>query len=386
MEIVLGVGLNVAGKRGIDYYIDNLIEWLAVLDDKDRFTVFTYFFGGHAEKVRRLPHPDRPNWRLRVPRAPESWVRALEDRGVPVVQTLLLAGPKPAVYHSLSGLLPRLSGVKTVTTIYDLCVETDLRARPEWRPGMFASRAHRDASRRSDRLIAVSQATKRDLISIYEVEAARIEVIPTGINPRKLKPVVDPAVLTAARARYGLPERYIILLGPFEPRRNAESALAAVAAIRSDASDFALAFVGQDGAYRRGLEARARGLGLGERVVACGYVAEEDFPAVFGGALALVHPTRQEGFGTVSLEAMACGCPVITSNIPPVAEATGDAALTVAPDDVGALAARLLSLVRDPALRATRRDAGLARAALFSYEKIAARTVELYERVNAGTA
>ena len=64
----------------------------------------------------------------------------------------------------------------------------------------------------------------------------------------------------------------------------------------------------------------------------------------------------------------------------------GFAALTVAPDDVGALAARLLSLVRDPALRATRRDAGLARAALFSYEKIAARTVELYERVNAGTA
>jgi glycosyltransferase involved in cell wall biosynthesis len=378
MEIVLGVGLNVAGKRGIDHFIDNLVEWLAVLDEKDRFTVFTYFFGGHAAKLARLPKPDRPNWSLRVPRAPESLVRALEDRGVPVVQNLLLSGPKPDIYHSLNGLLPHLSGIKTVTTIYDLCVEADIRARPDWRPGMFANPAHRDASRRSDRLIAVSEATKRDLVSIYEVEASRIEVIPTGINPRKLKPVTDPAVLAAARKRYGLPQRYIVLLGPFEPRRNAEAVLTAAAAIRSDSSDFAHALVGQDSAYRRGLQDKARALGIGERLVACGYVADEDFPAVFGGALALVHPTRQEGFGTVSLEAMACGCPVITSDIPPVMEAVADAAFTVGPDDGPTLAARLRSLTLDAALRAERREAGLKRAGLFSYEKIAARTLALY--------
>ncbi len=383
MEIVLGVGLNVAGKRGIDHFIDNLVEWLAVLDEKDRFTVFTYFFGDHAAKRARLPRPDRPNWSLRVPRAPESLVRALEDRGVPVVQNLLLTGPRPDLFHSLNGLLPRLTGLRTVTTVYDLCAETDLRARPDWRPGMTANPAHRDAARRSDRLIAVSEATKRDLVSIYGVDESRVEVIPTGVNPRKLKPVEDPVVRAAVRARYGLPERYVVLLGPFEPRRNAETVLAAAAAIRGESADFALALVGQDGAYRRGLETKARALGLGGRLVACGYVADEDFPAVFSGALALAHPTRQEGFGTVSLEAMACGCPVITSDIPPVVEAVADAAFTVAPDDGAALAARLRALTTDPALRAARRDAGLRRAALFSYEKIAARTLALYGRMMA---
>ncbi|MBI3564784.1 MAG: glycosyltransferase family 4 protein [Elusimicrobia bacterium] len=370
MEIVLGVGLNVAGKRGIDHFIENLVEWLAELDDRDRFTVFSYFFGGHAAKAARLPCPDKPNWSRRVPRVPERLVRALEARGVPVVQSLLL-GPKPALYHSLDGVLPRLSGVRTLTTIYDLCFEHG-RA-----PGDWAHPAYRETCLRSDALIAVSEATKRDLVAIYGVDPARVEVIPTGVNPRKLRPADDPAV----RARYGLPARYVVLLGPFEPRRNAEAVLAAAAAIGAESSDFALALVGSDSAYRRGLEEKARALGLGGRLVACGYVADADLPAVFSGALALVHPTRGEGFGTVSLEAMACGCPVITSDIPPVVEAVAEAAFTVGCDDVAALAARLKSLALDPAARAARREAGLKRAALFTYDKIAARTLALYERL-----
>jgi glycosyltransferase involved in cell wall biosynthesis len=375
VDIVLGVGLNVAGKRGIDHFIDNLVEWLAETDTDDRFTVFSYFFGGHAAKVSRLPCPERPNWTRRVPRAPERVVRALEARGVPVVQSLLL-GPRPALYHSLDGVLPRLSGVTTLTTIYDLAFEHG-RA-----PGDVFHPAYRETCRRSDALIAVSEATKRDLASLYGVDPGKVEVIPTGVNPRKLRPVDDPAV----RAKYRLPGRYIVLLGPFEPRRNAEAVLAAAAAVRAEASDFSLALVGAATAYRRGLEEKARALGLGDRVVACGYVDDEDLPAVFSGALALVHPTRAEGFGTVSLEAMACGCPVVTSDIPSVVEATGDAAFNVGPDDDAALAARLSALVRDPALRAERREKGLARASLFTYDRIARRTVDLYRRLGARDA
>jgi len=381
MKIVLGVGLNVAGKRGVDHYIENLLEWLARLDGRNHYLISSYFFADHAAKKARLPKPDRPNFELRVPRVPERLVNALERRGWPVVQRCLLAGVRPDLYHSLDGRLPRLAGVKTVTTIYDLGLEQDLRARPGWVPGAYAHPAYRDAALRSDRLIAVSEATKRDLVDFYGVDQSRIEVIPTGVNPLKLKPVDDPAVLAAARGRYGLPERYIVLLGPFEPRRNAESVLEAAAALRGGAADFALALVGQESAYRRGLEEKARALGLGARIVPCGYVRDEDLAAVFSGALALVHPTRHEGFGTVSLEAMACGCPVITSNIPPVLEAVAEAAFTVAPDDLGELARALKALVEGADLRVRRRAAGLARAALFSYEKIAGRVLSLYGRM-----
>jgi glycosyltransferase involved in cell wall biosynthesis len=383
MEIVLGVGLNVAGKRGIDHYIGNLIEWLARLDERDRYRIFSYFFGDYAAKKARLPNPGRPNFELRAPRVPERAVRALERRGWPVVQNFLLGGARPDVYHALDGVLPHLTGGKTVVTVYDLVFETDFRASPAWRPGLFHRPEYREACRRADRVVAVSEATKRDFVSIYGVDPERVEVIPTGVNPLKLKPVEDPAVLAETRKRYGLPERYVVLLGPFEPRRNAEAVLEAAAAIKATRVDFALALVGQDGAYRRGLVEKARALDLTDRLVLCGYVRDEDLAAVFSGALALVHPTRSEGFGTVSLEAMACGCPAITSDIPPVVEAVADAAFTVGPDDREALARALREIVSDPELRARRRAAGLARAALFSYESIARRTLSLYERLAA---
>lgn len=380
MEIVLNVGLNVAGKRGIDSYMGNLVEWLAELDARNRYLVFSYFFRNHAMKRARLPHPARPNFEMLAPRWPETVINALERRGLPVVERFLLTGRHPDIYHSLTGILPHLRGPKTVTTIYDLCHERIFRATPEYRPGLFATPDYRATALRADRVIAVSQATKGDLIEIYGVPEGKIEVIETGANLRSHRPVTISGILAATRRRYKLPQRYIVLLGPFEYRRNAEAVIDALAAAEPDSS-CALAFVGQGGLYRNELEARARKLGLSKRVVLCGYVADEDMAAVFSGAQAFVHPSRLEGFGTVSLEAMACGCPVLTSNIPSILEAVGDAALTVAPEDTGALTRALRELLANAQLRADLRFRGLERAALFSYEKIAGKVLSLYERL-----
>lgn len=385
MEIVLGVGLNAAVKRGIDYYMANLVDWLAEIDARNRYVVFSYFFRDHAAKKAKLPDPRRPNFELLAPRWPQSLVDALERRGWPVVSRLLLSRRRPDVYHSLSGVLPGLNGPKTITNYYDLGLERLFRERPDWRPGRFLKPEYRDAALRSDLLIAVSETTKREVVEIYGADPGKIEVVPTGVNPKKLRPVSDPAELSRARRRYGLPERYVVLLGPFEARRNAEAVIEALAALKDESGGCALAFVGQASPYRDGLETLARERGLGARVVLCGYVVEEDLAAVFGGALALVHPTRLEGFGTVSLEAMACGCPVLTSDIASVVEAVGTAALTVAPDDRAALTRGLRALLSRPDLRAELRAKGLARAALFSYEKIARRVLSLYERL-AGSA
>lgn len=385
MRIVLGVGLNVAGMRGIDKYMANLIDWLAELDSRNRYVVFSYFFKGNAAKRARLPNPGKPNFELLVPRWPERLVDGLERRGWPVVERCLLASSPPDIYHALNGTLPRLSGAKTISTYYDLWAEQKFRARPGWKPGAYLMPEYRQAALRSDCLVAVSESTKRDVIEIYGADPSKIEVIPTGVNPKKLFHVTDPVRLAEVRGRYGLPERYIVLLGTFEDRRNLESVIEAMAELGLGAGGCSLALVGQPGPYRDGLVALARGLGLEKRVVLCGYVPEADLAVVFSAAQALVHPTRAEGFGTVSLEAMACGCPVITSNIPPVMEAVGDAAITVAPDDRAALVRGLRELLSRSELRAQARAKGLARAALYSYEKIAGRVLSVYGRL-AGSA
>lgn len=383
MNIALGVGLNAAGKRGIDYYMANLVEALGEIDSSNRYVLLSYFYKDHEAKKALLPDNGRPNFERVVPRWPERLVNALEDAGVPVIDRVFLAGRNLDVFHALGARLPRLRRAKAVTTVYDTAAEVFHERTPGYRPGVVADPASRDRALRSDRIIAVSEATKRDLMRFYGVPEEKIEVITTGVNLRRFRSGLDPVEAARARARYGLPARYFMLLGPFEPRRNAESAIRAFAAIRGEAAlaGCGLALVGSAGPYRDGLVELARSLGAGDRVACSGYVPGEDMAAVFGGALALAHPTGFEGFGTVSLEAMACGTPVITSDIPAVREAVGDAALTVPPGDVDALARAMRELAASEALRLDLRAKGLERARLFSYDAIAKKTLALYERV-----
>jgi glycosyltransferase involved in cell wall biosynthesis len=122
-------------------------------------------------------------------------------------------------------------------------------------------------------------------------------------------------------------------------------------------------------------------LGLGDRVRFTGYVAQEDLPGLYSGARLFAYPSRYEGFGLPVLEAMRCGVPVVTTNVSSMPEVAGDAALLVSPDDEIALAEAMTRLVADPALAADLGRRGRERAALFSWERCARETREVYQRV-----
>jgi glycosyltransferase involved in cell wall biosynthesis len=381
VNVVLEAGLNADAKRGIDYYIENVVFALAEADRENRYTVFSYFFRDYARKRARLPAPAAPNFELAARRFPESLVRALEERrGIPLVEPLLL-GRRADVYHAVGGgRLPRLRRAKGVLTFFDLADET--RA-PDKDPGRkISAPALLDAARRADRIVATGEQTKKNLMLYYGLPEAKIAVIPTGVNRRVFRPVEDARVVEHVRRRYGLPERHLMLIGPFVPpqRNNAEAVLKAFAAVRARgaAGDCALSLVGARGPGLDAVLARARALGLEDRTIATGYAALEDLPALYGSALALVHPTSAEGFG-FGLEAMACGVPFVTSNLPGVVEAVGDAALTVPPADEARLAEALEAVLARPALRAELRAKGLARAAGFPYSMVAGKLLAVYE-------
>ncbi len=385
MNIALGVGLNVAGKRGIDYYMANLVEGLGEIDALNRYFLLSYFFRGHGEKKALLPRGGR-NFELVVPRVPERLVSALESGGLPLIERVFLARRRIDVFHALGGWLPRLTRAKGVVTVYDTAAEVFHEKSLNWRPGDIVDPAARERAHRADRIIAVSEATKRDIVRFYGVPDDKIEVITTGVNLKTFRHVTDTVETGRVSALYGLPERYLMLLGPFEPRRNAESAIRAFAALKREGGlrHCGLALVGAPGPYRDALVELARSLGVAEQLVCAGYVPSEDMAAVFSRALALVHPTSFEGFGTVSLEAMACGTPVVTSDIPSVREAVGDAAKTVTPGDADALALAMKDVAGSEPLRRELSAKGLSRAREFSYDKIAKRTLAVYEKVVRG--
>jgi len=189
----------------------------------------------------------------------------------------------------------------------------------------------------------------------------------------------------AARSRLdrlGLPSSYFLFVGTFEPRKNVAGLLSAYRLlIDRDTSAPDLVVAGRRGWLFDETLARVERLGLREHVRFLDAPADEDMVALYNGAVALALPSHYEGFGLPVLEAMACGTPAVISDRGSLPEIAGDAALAVDPDDAAALAAALERVWRDPALRQSYRDKGLARAAEFSWERCARETLAVYRRV-----
>lgn len=214
-------------------------------------------------------------------------------------------------------------------------------------------------ARRARVLITVSEFSRGELVEMLGVAPERVHVIPNGVDEAFARAVPDPQV----RARYELPERYVLALGTVSERKNLGVLERAAAALRPEGVELVLA--GSDRGYLRGSAAGLRRIG---------YVADEDLPALYAGAVALAMPSRYEGFGLPCLEAMAAGTPVVAAQRGALPEIVAQAGLLADPDDVDAFTDALLSVVADAGLRANLAEAGRQRAAGFSWERTAALT------------
>jgi len=284
------------------------------------------------------------------------------------------------LFHATEHLLPRLSSIRTVFTLHDLIFlfhpETH-KPLNRWFLTLMMPRFLRAA----DAIIAVSECTKRDAIRFYGIPEENITVIYEGVNPR-FRPV-GPEAMAAVRARYDLPEHFILYVGTIEPRKNLTVLLEAFSNLQSAICNLHLVFVGKKGWLYEGFFRRLRELGLEDRVIFTGYVPDEDLPAIYSAAELFVFPSLYEGFGLPVLEAMACGTPVVCSNTSSLPEVAGDAALLVDPTDVCALAGAMERALRDETLRATLRVRGIERARRFTWARAAQETMQVYENVAA---
>jgi glycosyltransferase involved in cell wall biosynthesis len=279
------------------------------------------------------------------------------------------------LFHATEHLLPRFSSVLTVFTLHDLIFlfhpETH-KPLNRWFLTLMMPRFLRAA----DAVIAVSECTKRDAIRFYGIPEEKITVIYEGVNPR-FRPA-SPEAIAAVRARYNLPEHFILYVGTIEPRKNLTALLEAFHHLLAT-HDLRLVFVGKKGWLYEGFFRRLRELGLEDRVIFTGYVPDEDLPAIYSAADLFVFPSLYEGFGLPVLEAMACGTPVVCSNTSCLPEVAGDAALLVDPADVRALAGAMERALTDEALRVTLRARVMGKARGFTWEQAAQKTLMVYQ-------
>lgn len=229
----------------------------------------------------------------------------------------------------------------------------------------------------ADRVLTVSEATKDDLVRRLEIDPRKITVIYNGVSDR-FRSLDTP--LDNVQERYRLPKRFFLFVGTVEPRKNLARLIEAFERAGRHL-EHSLVVVGAKGwktspIYRAIETSRVR-----DRIQLLGFVADADLPAIYNLADAFVYPSLYEGFGIPIVEAMACGTPVVTSNVSAMPEVAGDAALLIEPLDPHGLAEAMERIVQDGALRNSLRAKGLERAKRFSWDTSAAQVVQSFREL-----
>ncbi len=291
----------------------------------------------------------------------------------------------PDVLFVPSHVLPLLHPRRSVVTVHDL----GFRIFPEAHKPL--DRAYLDWSTRFNarsarRVLVDSQATRDDLIRFTGVRADKISVVYLG-RDESLAPVDDPQRLAEVQRRLGISQpgqdlaAYILYVGTLQPRKNLVRLVEAFAAVRQQHPAILLVLAGRRGWLAEPIFQRVAALGLQDAVRFPGYVADADLPALLSGARCFAFPSLYEGFGFPVLEAQACGAPVLAASTSSLPEVAGHGALLVHPLDPDAIAAGLLRLVGEPALRAELAAAGFANLPRFSWQRCAAETLAALETI-----
>jgi glycosyltransferase involved in cell wall biosynthesis len=222
-------------------------------------------------------------------------------------------------------------------------------------------------------VVTMSEATRQDLQRFYGVEGDRVHVVHQGYRDEVFRSSAGEED-ARVRARHGLGS-YLLSVGESRPYKNVPRLLEAFARLRAPGLQLALA--GRVNPREVDLPALAARLGIGDRVAFLGFVPDEELAALYRGAEAFVFPSLYEGFGIPPLEAMACGCPVVASDVAAIPEVCGDAAVYVDGREVDSIVDGMERVLADSALRATLRQQGLERAAGFSYARAAGKIMQV---------
>ncbi|MBD8548157.1 glycosyltransferase [Sphingomonas sp. CFBP 8760] len=288
-----------------------------------------------------------------------------------------------AVFHAPANIMPAGLHVPCVTTIHDIMWLTN----PDWcRTGaqgmvdrLFYGHGIRRAMRSARAIITVSQASADAIIAHDPVAGARTHVALSGVSPR-FRPIAPDWIALAA---LGLSpaRRFVLTTGQYAPYKNHEGAIAGFAHAFRDRADIDLVIVQRAGRGSYRLQRLADQLGISDRLRLLTAVSEDILLSLYSAASVFLHPSLCEGFGNPVAEAMACGCPVVTSAVSAMPEVAGGAARLIDPHDPNAIAQALQAVVEDPQVTGAMRAAGLARAADLNWNTVATTTLGVYRQL-----
>jgi glycosyltransferase involved in cell wall biosynthesis len=368
-----------AEKTGIGYYSDFLTKNLIERHPETMFLLegFSSFGDDVKERARCF---EAANAKICV---------SPFDRTVYRLFSALLPLPyrwffpeKADVTHFFNFVIPPFVKGKKVVTVHDMSFKRFPEA-ANFKTRSMLNINFASTVRRADKIVTISQFSKREILKYCDIPEEKVEVIYCGVDKGTFRPDIPAEKVQRTREKYGASAPYFLYLGTLEPRKNIERVVEAYGVLRGwyGAESPSLVIAGGKGWMFDSIFKRVKDLGLCESVIFTGYIPDEDKPALISGAICFCFPSLYEGFGMPPLEAMACGVPVIVSTAASLPEVVGDAGLLVDPYSAEDIAGAMEKSWLDGDLRNELRDKGVKRADLFDWPNMAEKTYDVYKQL-----
>lgn len=359
---------NKTAKTGVEWYAWHVIQELKKLTKSDKNSWILYTNAFLQSGLEQLPenwYETRAHWPIKkgwtqLRLSWEMWRRPSEVLFVP------------------AHVLPRVTPKKSVVTIHDVgfhrmpqIYKPRDRAFQEW--------STKDIAKRAARIVTVTEFSGREISELYGVSSDRIAITPNGVDHDIFRPISDGLAIDEVLKRHRLHKPFFVSIGRLEAKKNTVNLIKAFSlfkARRGVGDPVYLVLIGNPGFGYEDVKKAINESSFKEYIIQLGYVPEADLPYIINAAEALIHPSWYEGFGIPPVEAMACGCPVLSSNIGALTEVIGpDAAIYFPPGEIEAMVAAMNRIIDEPGIKQKLRMAGIVRASKYNWRSTAEKTL-----------
>jgi len=368
----IAIDLRKLYDFGIGTYVRNLVKQLARIDNETEYVLLCNrddreFADSLGENFRSISE-----W--------SGNYSVSEQFTVP----FNIARTRVDIFHAPHYVLPALTPCRSIVTIHD-CIHLQF---PQYLPNrlayVYAKSQIWTATRRSSRILTVSEASKQDILRFFRVPDDKVTVIPNAMDERFAHEPTNKA-MNRVRERYQLPNRFVMYAGNVKPHKNLERLIDAFMQIRRNGlDDLGLLITGSQVSKYATLRRAVHRYNLHKHVRFLGFQTQDTLAILYRLAEVFVFPSLYEGFGLSPLEAMASGTPVVASNVSSLPEVLGNAAILVDPYDPESIAEGIKRILDSPDVHADMRARGIARARQFSWEQSVKRVRKIYTEVAAG--
>lgn len=352
-------------NTGVTNYLRNLLGGISRVDKKSSYSIFL----SNPRYSERVPAVS--NFQIRI-----NTMNALAWKNLWL--PMQVKKYKIDLMHFPAYTASFLNSGRSVVTIPDVIHKVN----PEWfsRKELFLlDLPIRVAINKSSHIIAISESTKKDIIKYYKVPAEKISVVLLAAD-ESFRPINESFIIEKLKKRYNIDSDFILNIGVLFKRRNIIRLLEAFSILKKDKAINQKLVIAGPGKEYFNLDEQIIKYGVKDEVIYLGYVEQEDMPLLYNAASFFIYPSLYEGFGLPVLEAMSCAKAVITSNVSSLPEVLDDSGLLVDPYSTNELCGAIYKLARDNALRDKLGRMALSRSKIFSWDKTARQTVEIYEK------